>query len=45
MKIAINLASQPFRRDRALVVASPLGVPGEHNAGLPGYLRSVARNN
>jgi type IV pilus assembly protein PilM len=24
---------------------SPLGVPGEHNAGLLGYLRSVARNN
>jgi len=26
-------------------VRSPLGVPGEHNAGLLGYLRSVARNN
>lgn len=24
---------------------SPLGVPGEHNAGLLGYLRSVGRNN
>ena len=24
---------------------SPLGVPGEHNAGLLGYLRSVVRNN
>jgi type IV pilus assembly protein PilM len=24
---------------------SPLGVPGEHNAGLLGYLRSVLRNN
>jgi type IV pilus assembly protein PilM len=24
---------------------SPLGVPGEHNAGLLGYLRSIARNN
>ena len=24
---------------------SPLGTPGEHNAGLLGYLRSVARNN
>lgn len=24
---------------------SPLGSPGEHNAGLLGYLRSVARNN
>lgn len=24
---------------------SPLGAPGEHNAGLLGYLRSVARNN
>jgi type IV pilus assembly protein PilM len=23
---------------------SPLGVPGEHNAGLLGYLRSIARN-
>jgi hypothetical protein len=24
---------------------SPLGVPGENNAGLLGYLRSVSRNN
>jgi hypothetical protein len=24
---------------------SPLGAPGENNAGLLGYLRSVARNN
>ena len=24
---------------------SPLGTPGENNAGLMGYLRSVARNN
>lgn len=24
---------------------SPLGMPGEHNAGLLGYLRSLARNN
>jgi type IV pilus assembly protein PilM len=24
---------------------SPLGIPGEHNAGLLGYLRSIARNN
>jgi hypothetical protein len=24
---------------------SPLGVPGENNAGLLGYLRSIARNN
>jgi type IV pilus assembly protein PilM len=24
---------------------SPLGVPGEHNAGLLGYLRSIAKNN
>ena len=24
---------------------SPLGVPGEHDAGLLGYLRSVGRNN
>lgn len=27
------------------LLRSPLGVPGEHNAGLLGYLRSVARNN
>ena len=27
------------------ILRSPLGVPGEHNAGLLGYLRSVARNN
>ena len=26
-------------------VRSPLGVPGESNAGLLGYLRSIARNN
>jgi hypothetical protein len=26
-------------------VRSPLGVPGENNAGLLGYLRSIARNN
>jgi type IV pilus assembly protein PilM len=26
-------------------VRSPLGVPGEENAGLLGYLRSIARNN
>ena len=24
---------------------SPLGIPGENNAGLLGYLRSIARNN
>ena len=24
---------------------SPLGIPGESNAGLLGYLRSIARNN
>jgi hypothetical protein len=24
---------------------SPLGAPGEHNAGLLGYLRSIARDN
>ena len=24
---------------------SPLGTPGENNAGLLGYLRSIARNN
>jgi type IV pilus assembly protein PilM len=27
------------------VLRSPLGVPGEHNAGLLGYLRSIAKNN
>jgi type IV pilus assembly protein PilM len=27
------------------VMRSPLGVPGESNAGLLGYLRSIARNN
>ena len=26
-------------------VRSPLGTPGENNAGLLGYLRSIARNN
>jgi len=26
-------------------VRSPLGVPGESDAGLLGYLRSIARNN
>jgi hypothetical protein len=26
-------------------LGSPLGVPGENNAGLLGYLRSIARNN
>jgi type IV pilus assembly protein PilM len=26
-------------------VRSPFGTPGENNAGLLGYLRSVARNN
>ena len=29
----------------AEIVRSPLGVPGEHDAGLLGYLRSVALNN
>jgi type IV pilus assembly protein PilM len=29
----------------AETVRSPLGVPGESNAGLLGYLRSIARNN
>jgi type IV pilus assembly protein PilM len=27
------------------ILRSPLGVPGENNAGLLGYLRSIARNN
>ena len=27
------------------IMRSPLGVPGENNAGLLGYLRSIARNN
>jgi type IV pilus assembly protein PilM len=27
------------------LLRSPLGIPGEHNAGLLGYLRSIAKNN
>ncbi|HEX3748685.1 MAG TPA: hypothetical protein VHW09_32380 [Bryobacteraceae bacterium] len=41
-------AKRLFEQDLAVEVdelRSPLGVPGEHNAGLLGYLRSVARNN
>jgi len=37
-----------FREDLGVDVeplVSPFGVPGPHNAGLLGYLRSVARNN
>jgi type IV pilus assembly protein PilM len=33
----LNVDCEPLR--------SPLGVPGENNAGLLGYLRSIARNN
>jgi type IV pilus assembly protein PilM len=41
-------ARRLFQQELAVEVdemRSPLGVPGEHNAGLLGYLRSVARNN
>ena len=41
-------ARRLFEQELAVEVdelRSPLGVPGEHNAGLLGYLRSVARNN
>jgi type IV pilus assembly protein PilM len=41
-------AERRFREELAVEVESlrsPLGSPGEHNAGLLGYLRSVARNN
>jgi len=41
-------AAQSLRGELGVDVAlleSPLAVPGEHNAGLLGYLRSVARNN
>jgi type IV pilus assembly protein PilM len=33
----LNVECEPLR--------SPLGIPGENNAGLLGYLRSIARNN
>ena len=33
----LDVEAEPLR--------SPLGVPGENNAGLLGYLRSIARNN
>jgi type IV pilus assembly protein PilM len=41
-------AQRLFQEELAVEVEplrSPLGTPGEHNAGLLGYLRSVARNN
>ena len=41
-------AQRFFRQELAVEVEplrSPLGVPGENNAGLLGYLRSVGRNN
>ena len=41
-------AKHLFQQELAVEVdelRSPLGVPGEHNAGLLGYLRSVVRNN
>lgn len=41
-------AAERFRTEldvEVTLVGSPLGVPGEHNAGLLGYLRSIARNN
>jgi hypothetical protein len=33
----LGVAVEPLR--------SPLGTPGENNAGLLGYLRSIAKNN
>jgi len=33
----LTVAVEPLR--------SPLGTPGENNAGLLGYLRSIAKNN
>ena len=41
-------AREQFRRELGVEVEpvrSPLGTPGENNAGLLGYLKSVARNN
>jgi type IV pilus assembly protein PilM len=41
-------ATQRFAEELAVQVEplrSPLGTPGENNAGLLGYLRSIARNN
>ena len=41
-------AQRLFHQELAVEVEqlrSPLGAPGEHNAGLLGYLRSVGRNN
>jgi len=44
----LDAARQQFQRELAVEVEpvrSPLGPPGENNAGLLGYLRSVARDN
>ena len=44
----METARQQFERELAVEVApvrSPLGPPGENNAGLLGYLRSVGRDN
>ncbi len=44
----LDAARQQFQRELAVeveAVRSPLGPPGENNAGLLGYLRSVARDN
>jgi type IV pilus assembly protein PilM len=41
-------AQRRFREELGVEVEplrSPLGTPGENNAGLLGYLRSIARNN
>jgi hypothetical protein len=41
-------AGRRFREELSVEVEplrSPLGTPGENNAGLLGYLRSIARNN
>ena len=41
-------AQRRFQEDlgvEAEAIRSPLGTPGENNAGLLGYLRSIARNN
>ena len=55
-KSCCSAASAPLPRKRSAAFAeelgveveplrSPLGAPGENNAGLLGYLRSIARNN
>jgi type IV pilus assembly protein PilM len=41
-------AQRRFQEELAVEVEparSPLGTPGENNAGLLGYLRSIAKNN